>query len=132
MTGKHRWNGLVAALAAAMAISLVAAVYGAAGTQLGKEPQSANSTLKIRAVIDTIDFLDPQQAYTGQAWWAMWNVYETLVTYKHVEGAAGYQVVPGLAASMPKISNHGKVYKFKLRKGRSEEHTSELQSLRHL
>ena len=117
MTGKHRWNGLVAALAAAMAISLVAAVYGAAGTQLGKEPQSANSTLKIRAVIDTIDFLDPQQAYTGQAWWAMWNVYETLVTYKHVEGAAGYQVVPGLAASMPKISNHGKVYKFKLRKG---------------
>src|SRR5213593_1180088 len=117
MTGKRRWNGLVAALAVAMAISLVAAVYGAAGTQLGKEPQSAKSTLKIRAVIDTIDYLDPQQAYTGQSWWAMWNVYETLLTYRHVDGPAGYQLVPGLAQSLPTISNNGRVYHFTLRKG---------------
>ena len=47
------------------------------------ELAAENATL--RAVIDTVDFLDPQQAYTGQAWWAMWNVYETLITYRHVE-----------------------------------------------
>jgi peptide/nickel transport system substrate-binding protein len=71
----------------------------------------------LRAVLDTIDFLDPQQAYTGQSWWAMWNVYETLLTYKHVDGPAGYQLVPGLAQSLPTISNNGRVYKFTLRKG---------------
>ena len=68
-------------------------------------------------MLDTIDFLDPQQAYTGQSWWAMWNVYETLLTYKHVDGPAGYQLVPGLAQSMPKISSNGRVYKFTLRPG---------------
>ena len=71
----------------------------------------------LRAVLDTIDFLDPQQAYTGQSWWAMWNVYETLLTYKHVDGPAGYQLVPGLAQSLPKISSNGRVYKFTLRTG---------------
>src|SRR6266498_3599140 len=69
------------------------------------------------AMSDMIDYLDPQQAYTGQSWWAMWNVYETLLTYKHVDGPAGYKLVPGLAQSLPTISANGKVYKFKLRKG---------------
>ena len=68
-------------------------------------------------MIDTIDYLDPQQAYTGQSWWAMWNVYETLLTYRHVDGPAGYKLVPGLAQSLPTVSRNGKVYKFKLRKG---------------
>ena len=68
-------------------------------------------------MIDTVDYLDPQQAYTGQAWWAMYDVYETLLTYRHVDGAAGYKLVPGLAQSMPTVSGHGKVYKFTLRKG---------------
>jgi peptide/nickel transport system substrate-binding protein len=68
-------------------------------------------------VLDTIDFLDPAQAYTAQSWAAMWNVWETLLTYKHVGGAQGYKLVPGLAASMPRISRDGKVYSFKLRPG---------------
>src|SRR5439155_27051210 len=98
MTGKHRWNGLVAALAAAMAISLVAAAYGAAGTQLGKEPQSANSTLKITALIDTTDFLHPHQANTGQAWSATWHVHEPPAACKHAAAAAAERVGPALAA----------------------------------
>src|SRR4029079_14211053 len=43
--------------------------------------------------------------------------YETLLTYKHVDGPAGYQLVPGLAQSLPKISSNGRVYRFTLRKG---------------
>ena len=31
----------------------------------------------------------------------MWNVYETLLTYKHVDGPAGYQLVPGLGQVRP-------------------------------
>ena len=45
------------------------------------------------------------------------NVYETLLTYRHVDGPTGYRLVPGLAQSLPTVSRNGKVYKFKLRKG---------------
>jgi peptide/nickel transport system substrate-binding protein len=97
---------------------MMVAAYGVAANKSKTAPQHAYKKVgTLRAIIDTIDFLDPQQAYTGQSWWAMWNVYETLLTYKHVDGPAGYQLVPGLAQSMPKISSNGRVYKFTLRKG---------------
>jgi peptide/nickel transport system substrate-binding protein len=115
MTGKRRWTWLLGVLAMAAGFSMMIAAYGAAGTKHQTAATKPIGTL--RAVIDTIDYLDPQQAYTGQSWWAMWNVYETLLTYKHVDGPAGYKLVPGLAASLPTVSRNGKVYKFKLRKG---------------
>src|ERR1051325_11241510 len=115
MTGKRRWTWLLGVLAMAAGVSMMIAAYGAAGTKHQTAATKPIGTL--RAVIDTIDYLDPQQAYTGQSWWAMWNVYETLLTYKHVDGPAGYKLVPGLAASLPTVSRNGKVYKFKLRKG---------------
>jgi peptide/nickel transport system substrate-binding protein len=115
MTGKRRWTWLLGVFAMAAGFSMLIAAYGAAGTKHQKAATKPIGTL--RAVIDTIDYLDPQQAYTGQSWWAMWNVYETLLTYKHVDGPAGYKLVPGLAQSLPTVSRNGKVYKFKLRKG---------------
>jgi peptide/nickel transport system substrate-binding protein len=115
MTGKRRWTWLLGVLAMAAGFSMMVAAYGAAGTKHQTAATKPIGTL--RAVIDTIDYLDPQQAYTGQSWWAMWNVYETLLTYKHVDGPAGYKLVPGLAQSLPTVSRTGKVYKFKLRKG---------------
>src|SRR4029453_13284482 len=94
------------------------AAYGVAANNSKTAPKQGYKKVgTLRAVLDTIDFLDPQQAYTAQSWWAMWNVYETLLTYKHVDGPAGYQLVPGLAQSMPTISSNGRVYKFTLRKG---------------
>jgi peptide/nickel transport system substrate-binding protein len=97
---------------------MMVAAYGVAANKSSSAPNKAYKKVgTLRAVLDTIDFLDPQQAYTGQSWWAMWNVYETLLTYKHVDGPAGYQLVPGLAQSMPKISSNGRVYKFTLRPG---------------
>jgi peptide/nickel transport system substrate-binding protein len=115
MTGKRRWTWLLGVLAMAAGFSMMIAAYGAAGTKSKTATTKPVGTL--RAVIDTIDYLDPQQAYTGQSWWAMWNVYETLLTYRHVDGPNGYKLVPGLARSLPTISRNGKVYKFKLRKG---------------
>jgi peptide/nickel transport system substrate-binding protein len=115
MTGKRRWTWLLGVLALVAGVSMMVAAYGAAGTH--KQAAKTKPIGTLRAVIDTVDYLDPQQAYTGQAWWAMWNVYETLLTYGHVDGPAGYKLVPGLAQSLPTISNNGRVYKFKLRKG---------------
>jgi peptide/nickel transport system substrate-binding protein len=115
MTGKRRWTWLLGVLAMAAGFSMMIAAYSAAGTK--HQTASTKPIGTLRAVIDTIDYLDPQQAYTGQSWWAMWNVYETLLTYRHVDGPGGYKLVPGLAQSLPTVSRNGKVYKFKLRKG---------------
>jgi len=87
------------------------------GNRTKAAPKHSQAFGTLRAVLDTIDYLDPQQSYTAQSIWAMWNAYIPLVTYKHVDGAAGYQIVPGLAQSLPKISNNGRVYTFTLRKG---------------
>ena len=117
MGRKRHWRPLVSVIALATGVSLMVAAHGVAanGAKVSQKNPQAFGTL--HAVLDTIDYLDPQQAYTGQSWWAMWNVYETLLTYRHVDGPAGYKLVPGLAQSLPTVSKNGKVYKFKLRKG---------------
>ena len=63
------------------------------------------------------DFLDPQEGYTTQAAEADWITYTPLLTYKHASGQAGTQLIPGLAASQPVVSDGGKTYKLTLRKG---------------
>src|SRR3954467_2617515 len=117
MTSKRRWTWLLSVLALAAGFSLMVAAYGVAANRTKAAPTHSQAFGTLRAVLDTIDYLDPQQAYTGQSWWAMWNVYETLLTYQHTTGPAGYKLVPGLAQALPTISKNGKVYHFKLRKG---------------
>jgi peptide/nickel transport system substrate-binding protein len=98
-------------------LALITTAVGTSGTKSSQSAKSSSASIgNFRVVLDTIDYLDPAQAYTGQAWGAMWNVYETLITYRHTGGLAGYKLVPGLA-SLPKISRGGRVYTFKLRKG---------------
>src|SRR5215210_663562 len=63
------------------------------------------------------DFLDPGLSYTVDGWEALHLAYTGLVTYSNEEGAAGAEVVPGLAEDMPKISEDGPTYEFKLREG---------------
>ena len=47
----------------------------------------------------------------------MYDTYIPLLTYAHDEGEAGSKVVPGLAESLPKVTDGGKTYTLKLRKG---------------
>ncbi len=63
------------------------------------------------------DYLDPQLSYTAEGWTAMYDTYIPLLTYRHASGAAGSEVIPGLAKSLPKITNGGKTYTLFLRKG---------------
>ncbi len=63
------------------------------------------------------DALDPQFSYTLEGWTAMYNTYIPLLTYAHADGEEGSRIVPGLAESLPKITNNGKTYTLKLRKG---------------
>ena len=61
------------------------------------------------------DYVDPQLSYTVEGWEVLWNTYIPLLTYRHQNGQAGTEVVPGLAKGMPEISTDGKTYKLTLR-----------------
>jgi peptide/nickel transport system substrate-binding protein len=63
------------------------------------------------------DYLDPQLAYTTQAVEAHWISYTGLLTYRHEEGEAGTELIPGLADALPRISEDGLMYEFTLRRG---------------
>jgi peptide/nickel transport system substrate-binding protein len=47
----------------------------------------------------------------------MYDTYIPLLTYRHADGKAGSQVVPGLARALPRISDAGRTYTLFLRPG---------------
>ena len=63
------------------------------------------------------DYLDPQLSYSAEGWNAMYNTYIPLLTYAHASDEAGSEVIPGLAEALPRITNSGKTYTLRLRKG---------------
>jgi peptide/nickel transport system substrate-binding protein len=99
----------VCALAAVGAIGL--ASCGSGGSS-GKEGGTLNATYAAFP-----DYLDPALSYTAEGWTAMYNTYIPLLTYAHANGQAGSKVIPGLAKSLPKISDGGKTYTLELRPG---------------
>jgi peptide/nickel transport system substrate-binding protein len=63
------------------------------------------------------DFLDPALTYTLNGIEPLWLVYTPLISYPRKEGAEGAELIPGLAEDLPTISEDGKTYELKLRKG---------------
>jgi peptide/nickel transport system substrate-binding protein len=63
------------------------------------------------------DSLDPQFSYTTQGAEADTMVYTPLLTYAFKEGAAGTQLIPGLAAALPTVSADKLTYTLQLRSG---------------
>jgi peptide/nickel transport system substrate-binding protein len=109
---------------AAVALSAVAAAYAASSS-----PQQAASadraalmqdhrggTLKLLAKAAG-GTLDPQVNYTLQYWNLFQPTYDGLLAFKKAGGDGAFTVVPDLAETMPKLSNGGKTWTFKLRKG---------------
>src|SRR5262245_58464633 len=103
-----RWAG-IAALVAALALvasacgssskegaSTEATTGGTTQTTGGKTAQRKFANFRI--VYDTgLDFADPALSYTTQGWGLMWNVYLTLLGYRHINGPQGATIVPLLA-----------------------------------
>lgn len=61
--------------------------------------------------------LDPHINYTLQYWQIYQGLYDGLMAFKKAAGADGFTKVPDLAEAAPEVSNDGKTYTFKLRKG---------------
>lgn len=61
------------------------------------------------------DALDPALGQTIPATAALSQVYTPLLTYRRVEGRSGTELIPGLAAGLPKVSADGLTYTLRLR-----------------
>ena len=103
----RKFGPVALALAVAAALGLTAC-----GSSGGKEGGTLTGSYA-----SFPDYLDPQLSYTQEGWTAMFDTYLPLLTYKRANGVEGSKVVPGLAESLPKISNGGKTYTLTLRKG---------------
>lgn len=103
------WPPLLAAIAAT---ALTAAGCGGSASHSGKA-QPAAVVVMARAP----NSLDPAVGDTPEALEADWLTYTPLLTYAHVGGPPGTQLVPGLAQSLPSIADGGTVYTFDLIKG---------------
>jgi peptide/nickel transport system substrate-binding protein len=107
-----KWSGAFAVVGLIAVFSLGLAACGSSSSSGGKEGGFLNGTYA-----SFPDYMDPGLSYTAEGWTAMADTYIPLLTYKHVEGIQGAEVIPGLAKEMPKISNGGKTYTLFLRPG---------------
>jgi peptide/nickel transport system substrate-binding protein len=103
--------------AAAALIVFAVLLLTACGTNKANRKSAGKTFAAFKASWLAPDYMDPGEAYTLPAWQVFFNVYEGLVTYKHVVGPDGATLVPGLAASMPKLNATGTQFTFTLRKG---------------
>jgi peptide/nickel transport system substrate-binding protein len=111
---KKLWAVIAILVLAALAAVGLASCGG--GSSSSSSEGKEGGTLK-GAYTSFPDYMDPQLSYTAEGWTAMYNTYIPLLTYKHAEGKEGSEVIPGLAESLPKVTNGGKTYTLKLRKG---------------
>ncbi len=113
MMGHKQVHRTIQALSGALlAFILVVGVSacGSSSTSSGKGP--------ISVLMGTApDSLDPGLGATTQSYEATWITYTGLVTYAHASGEAGAKLIPGVAQSLPTVTNGGKTYTFMLRKG---------------
>jgi peptide/nickel transport system substrate-binding protein len=71
----------------------------------------------LRVVLDTDNgTLDPAGAFAAEPWSLMANVYDGLVAFRRVGGAAGGVLVPDLAKTVPSPSADGTSYTFQVRR----------------
>jgi YVTN family beta-propeller protein len=74
-------------------------------------------TLKLLGAGDDVDFIDPAAAYAPASWGTLITTNDGLLTFKRAAGSDGNQLVPDLATSIPRATDGGKTYTFKLRDG---------------
>lgn len=96
------------------ASALVLGLGGPARAAL--KPEHKGGTLKLTAAA-AAGTLDPMVNYEVKFWQLYAFTYDSLVTFKKVDGKDSNTVVPDLAEALPEISDGGKTYTFKLRTG---------------
>ncbi|HXC46148.1 MAG TPA: ABC transporter substrate-binding protein [Solirubrobacteraceae bacterium] len=112
VAGRQVRRALNSSIATSLALALALAL-GACGGSSGTSGNGPISVLMGTAP----DSLDPGLGATTQSYEATWLTYTGLVTYAHASGEAGTKLIPGVAQSLPTVTDGGKTYTFMLRKG---------------
>jgi peptide/nickel transport system substrate-binding protein len=97
-----------------IACALLALVGAAATSAAPASHRGGTLKLLAKAAGGT---LDPQVNYTLEYWQLYQATYDGLLAFKKAGGSGAFDVVPDLAESLPKPTNGGKTWVFKLRKG---------------
>ncbi|MBO9629236.1 MAG: ABC transporter substrate-binding protein [Shinella sp.] len=93
---------------------LAGASFAPAKAEYLQEHRGGTMRLLARSAAGT---LDPHINYTDQGWQMYQPIYDGLVAFRKAEGMDGFTIVPDLAEALPEVSNDGKTFTFKLRKG---------------
>jgi peptide/nickel transport system substrate-binding protein len=97
-------------------VSSAAPTKRAAGDSVARGQDHRGGTMKLLAKAAG-GTLDPQVNYTLQYWNLFQETYDGLLAFKKAGGDAAFDVVPDIATSLPKPTNGGKTWVFKIRKG---------------
>jgi peptide/nickel transport system substrate-binding protein len=109
-------GALLLAACAGPSIAAGPAPIGASATAVASSRVAAVAT--VRMLMGTApQSLDPGLDYTTEGAEVNWLVYTGLTTYTHASGTAGTRLIPGLATSLPVVSDRGETYTAMLRKG---------------
>lgn len=113
MKGRMMASVVMTALGASL---LAAAMFATTAAGAG-----AAATVKKGGTITTVsrsdfDYVDPGLAYFSHSWNMMSATHLTLTYYPHTEGPAR-QRLAGMAAPLPRVSNGGKTYTFRIKNG---------------
>ncbi len=101
-------------LLATAAAGLLAGLVAPAQAEYQTEHRGGTMRLVARSAGGTVD---PHINYTLQYWQIYQGLYDGLMAFKKAPGEDGFNKVPDLAEDFPTITNDGKTYTFKLRKG---------------
>jgi peptide/nickel transport system substrate-binding protein len=117
MVRVKRWY--VVSASTLIAVALVAAGCGSSKktTSTGGGGGAQGGTLQTVANAAPSGSPDPQVNYTLQEWQLLIISHDGLVAFARKAGKAGTKLVPDLAESIPKPTNGGKTWAFKLRSG---------------
>ncbi len=99
------------ALGATLALATATLV---AGCGADGEEESGPSAITISQSAAP-DSLDPAMTFSVNVWEAEWLVYTPLLTYRHEEGEAGSELIPGVADKLPEVSDDGLTYTLTMR-----------------
>jgi peptide/nickel transport system substrate-binding protein len=109
--------GLGGALALALALNACGGSSSSSSSSTSSSGSSGSAKTVTLLMGTAPDSLDPGFGYTTQAAEPDWLAYTGLVTYAHMNGTGGGNLIPGLATALPVITGGGKTYTFTLRKG---------------
>jgi ABC-type oligopeptide transport system substrate-binding subunit len=100
-----------------LAASAVAGPSGSASPKATDTGQARVGGTFKHSLSTDIDYVDPALAYYVPSWAIMYATGAMLINYPDAPAPRGSRLTPEVAAGFPRISNDGKTYTFRLKRG---------------